>query len=240
MFGDMMGMMGKLKETQEKVKATKERLNSVFIEESSPEELLKVTITANRNIKSIEVDDALLADKEKLEDYLVITLNKAIEKAKNASIIIYIFDLFNESLGSIKNQINSKILKNKNVILIGNKSDLKINTSIINFFKKNDIRIISAKKPKDIRSLIDTVDLNINKHIIRGESSISINQRHYDSLSKVKNAMENVKKNLKGKCNTDLIALDIKYSLSYLGEITGEITNDDILSNIFSKFCIGK
>ena len=154
--------------------------------------------------------------------------------------VLLLFSKFNESLDSIKNQINSKILKNKNVILIGNKSDLKINTSIINFFKKNDIRIISAKKPKDIRSLIDTVDLNINKHIIRGESSISINQRHYDSLSKVKNAMENVKKNLKEKFNTDLIALDIKYSLSYLGEITGEITNDDILSNIFSKFCIGK
>ncbi|NNF18597.1 MAG: YbaB/EbfC family nucleoid-associated protein [Flavobacteriaceae bacterium] len=85
MFGDMMGMMGKLKETQEKVKATKERLNSVYIEESSPEDLLKVTITANRNIKSIEVDDALLADKEKLEDYLVITLNKAIEKATNVN-----------------------------------------------------------------------------------------------------------------------------------------------------------
>ena len=85
MVGDMMGMMGKLKETQEKVKATKERLNSVYIEESSPEDLLKVTITANRNIKSIEVDDALLADKEKLEDYLVITLNKAIEKATNVN-----------------------------------------------------------------------------------------------------------------------------------------------------------
>ena len=88
--------------------------------------------------------------------------------------------------------------------------------------------------------MINTIDLNINKNIIRSESSISINQRHYDSLSKVKKAMENVKKNLKGKLNTDLIALDIKYSLSYLGEITGEITNDDVLSNIFSKFCIGK
>ena len=88
--------------------------------------------------------------------------------------------------------------------------------------------------------MINTINLNINQNIIRGESSISINQRHYDSLSKVKKAMENVKKNLKGKSNTDLIALDIKYSLSYLGEITGEITNDDVLSNIFSKFCIGK
>ena len=76
-----MGMMGKLKETQEKVKATKERLHSVTLEESSQQGLLKVTITANRTLKSIEIDDALLADKEQLEDLLVLTLNRAIEKA---------------------------------------------------------------------------------------------------------------------------------------------------------------
>lgn len=81
MFGDLMGMMGKLKETQEKVKATKERLNSVSIKESSSDGLLSVTITANRTIKEIAVDDQLLEDKEQLEDYLVLTLNKAIEKA---------------------------------------------------------------------------------------------------------------------------------------------------------------
>ncbi len=81
MFGDMMGMLGKLKETQEKVKATKERLNTVIVEEQSPDNLLKVSITANRTIKSIELDDSLLNDKEQLEDYLILTLNKAIEKA---------------------------------------------------------------------------------------------------------------------------------------------------------------
>ena len=81
MFGDLMGMMGKLKETQEKVKATKERLHSVMIDEKSTDGLLSVTITANREIKTIEIDDSLLADKEQLEDYLVLTLNKAIEKA---------------------------------------------------------------------------------------------------------------------------------------------------------------
>lgn len=81
MFGDMMGMLGKLKETQEKVKATKERLNTVIVEEQSPDNLLKVSITANRTIKSIELDDSLLSDKEQLEDYLIPTLNKAIEKA---------------------------------------------------------------------------------------------------------------------------------------------------------------
>ena len=81
MFGDLMGMMGKLKETQEKVKATKERLNTVMVDEKSSDGMVNVTLTANREIKSIAIDDSLLQDKEQLEDYLVLTLNKAIEKA---------------------------------------------------------------------------------------------------------------------------------------------------------------
>jgi hypothetical protein len=83
MFGDMMGMMNKLKETQNKVEATKLRLNTVLIDESSSDQKLKVTITANRTIKSITIDDELLNDKEMLEDYLILTLNKAIERATN-------------------------------------------------------------------------------------------------------------------------------------------------------------
>lgn len=83
MFGDFMGMMGKLKETQAKVEATKERLNSVYIDETSSDGLLKVTLSGNRVIKSIEIDEQLLEDKEQLEDYLILTLNKAIEKASN-------------------------------------------------------------------------------------------------------------------------------------------------------------
>lgn len=76
-----MGMMGKIKETQKKVEATKERLHTVMIDETSSDGLLKVTLTANREIKSISIGDSLLEDKEQLEDYLVLTLNKAIEKA---------------------------------------------------------------------------------------------------------------------------------------------------------------
>lgn len=81
MFGDLMGMMGKLKETQQKIEETKNRLNTVFLDEQSNDGLLKVTITANRIIKSIEIDPALLADKDQLEDYLLMVINKAIEKA---------------------------------------------------------------------------------------------------------------------------------------------------------------
>lgn len=83
MFGDLMGMMGKLKETQEKVKATKERLNSVILDEQSSDGKLKVSITANRRIKSIQIEEDLLQDREQLEDYLILTVNKAIEKATN-------------------------------------------------------------------------------------------------------------------------------------------------------------
>ena len=81
MFGDIMGMMGKLKETQQKIEETKKRLDSVLIDEQSSDGLLKVTLTANRTVKSIEIDDSLLEDKEQLEDYLVLVMNKAIEKA---------------------------------------------------------------------------------------------------------------------------------------------------------------
>jgi DNA-binding YbaB/EbfC family protein len=80
-FMDLMGMMGKLRETQQKIEDTKKRLNSVLIDEQSTDGTLKVTLTANRTIKSISIDDSLLEDKEQLEDYLILVLNKAIEKA---------------------------------------------------------------------------------------------------------------------------------------------------------------
>lgn len=83
MFGDMMNMMGKLKETQQKIEATKLRLDTILIDEKSNDGLLQVTLTANRKIKAIAIDESLLEDKEQLEDYLILVLNKAIEKATN-------------------------------------------------------------------------------------------------------------------------------------------------------------
>lgn len=77
----MMGMMSKLKEAKKKVEETKKRLDTVLVDEASNDNKLKITLTANRTIKSIDIDDALLEDKEQLEDYLVLTLNKAIERA---------------------------------------------------------------------------------------------------------------------------------------------------------------
>lgn len=85
MFGDLMGMMGKLKETQEKVEATKKRLDTVLIDEKSSDSLLQVTVTANSVIKSITIDDALLEDKEQLEDYLLLVVNNALTQARKVN-----------------------------------------------------------------------------------------------------------------------------------------------------------
>jgi DNA-binding YbaB/EbfC family protein len=82
---DLMGMMGKLKETQQKMEETKKRLDSVLVDEQSTDGLLKITITANRTVKSITIDDTLLEDKEQLEDYMVLVMNKAIEKASKVN-----------------------------------------------------------------------------------------------------------------------------------------------------------
>lgn len=82
MFGDLSGMMNKLQEAQKKIEETKKRLDTVLIDEETPGKI-KVTVTANREIKSIQVDESLLQDSEELEDYLVLTLNKAIQRAND-------------------------------------------------------------------------------------------------------------------------------------------------------------
>ena len=81
MFGDISGMMGKLKDAQQKVEATKKRLNTVLIDENTANGDLKITFTANREIKAITINERLLQDKEELEDYLILTINKALKRA---------------------------------------------------------------------------------------------------------------------------------------------------------------
>jgi hypothetical protein len=82
MFGDIMGMMGKIKETQQKVEDTKKRMDTVLIDESSTDDLLKITVTASRQVKSIQINQELLNDTDQLEDYLILALNKALKKAE--------------------------------------------------------------------------------------------------------------------------------------------------------------
>ncbi|MFD0761979.1 YbaB/EbfC family nucleoid-associated protein [Lutibacter aestuarii] len=84
MFGDFSSMMGKLKEAQEKIEATKARLNTIFVDGEAGNGKVKVSVTANRLVKSISIAEEL-TDKEEIEDYLVLALNKALDKANTIS-----------------------------------------------------------------------------------------------------------------------------------------------------------
>ena len=83
MFGDLQGMMAKLKEAQIKIEETKKRLDTVLVNSQSGNGAVKLTMTANREMKTIEIADEILEDKEVLEDYLILAFNEALKKAKS-------------------------------------------------------------------------------------------------------------------------------------------------------------
>ena len=200
-------------------------------------DIIEDTITIGGNLVRFIDTAGLRKTSDKIEK---IGINKALKKSKEASIILYIIDLNDTNLDSVESELKTKYLNNKNVIIVGNKSDLKVDNKLINYFSSKNHFTMSGINEKDIHKLNDLISDFISKNLIREDSSIMINERHYSCLNKVKESIENVKKNIANKSNTDLLAMDIKYALNHLGEITGEITNDEILGNIFSKFCIGK
>ena len=200
-------------------------------------DIIEDTITIEGNLVMFIDTAGLRKTSDKIEK---IGINKALKKSKEASIILYIIDLNDTNLDSVESELKTKYLNNKNVIIVGNKSDLKLDDEVVNYFSSKNHFTMSGINEKDIHKLNDLISDFISKNLIREDSSIMINERHYSCLNKVKESIENVKKNIANKSNTDLLAMDIKYALNHLGEITGEITNDEILGNIFSKFCIGK
>ena len=200
-------------------------------------DIIEDTITIGNNLVRFIDTAGLRKTEDKIES---IGIEKAYNKAKESSIILYLIDLKNTSLIDIKRETSREILKDKNLIIIGNKSDLYIKMECKEYFKKNKYLMISSLDDNDINKLKEVLNHYIKSNIIDDTSDIMINERHYNSLLKVRESIKNVKVNIENKSNTDLLALDIKYALDNLGQITGEVTNDEILGNIFSKFCIGK
>ena len=195
------------------------------------------TVTIGNNIVRFIDTAGLRKTSDKIEN---IGIKKALDKVRGSEIILYIIDLFENNIESIKKEIKKDYFKAKHLIVIGNKNDLKIDNKITDFFNKNKFLMISSINENDVIDLKEKLNDFISKNIIKDNSSIMINERHYNSLIKVKESINNIKNHLKNKSNTALLALDIRYALDNLGQITGEVTNDEILGNIFSKFCIGK
>mgnify|MGYP001200442950 FL=1 len=200
-------------------------------------DIIEDTIKIGNNLVRFIDTAGIRKTKDKIEN---IGIDKALNKIKESSIILYLIDLNNSSISDIKKEISQEFLKENNLMIIGNKIDLETKEECEEYFKKNKFMMISSLNENNINDLKERINDYIKSNIIDDTSDIMINERHYNSLLKVRESIKNVKINLENKTNTDLLALDVKYALDSLGQITGEVTNDEILGNIFSKFCIGK
>ncbi len=167
------------------------------------------------------------------------------EKVANAEIILLLVDATeHEEINTQAIKELQKHLKNtdKKLLLLINKTDKKElqTTTILQYLKKEAIISISAKEGKNIEKVFEKLN---EFHLGMQENSYDIivsNARHYELLKKAEESIERVLEGLKNEIPTDFISQDIRESLHHLGSITGEISCDDILGSIFSKFCIGK
>lgn len=167
-------------------------------------------------------------------------IEKTKEKINNARILIYLFDSNDTTFNEINSDLESFKREDLSVLLVRNKVDLKnTNQNLINQLEKFEIIEISANNTDSVSSLKKRLVNEINILNPYTDTVIS-NSRHYEALMKALKAIEEVNMGLKSDISGDLLSVDIRKSIEHLAEITGEITNDDVLGNIFANFCIGK
>ncbi|CAM3918943.1 tRNA uridine-5-carboxymethylaminomethyl(34) synthesis GTPase MnmE [Flavobacterium cucumis] len=175
-----------------------------------------------------------------------IGIQKTFEKIEQAQVVLFLVDsteLTMESLEGLKVEVEK--IKNKYpqkaLLTIFNKKD-KLEESLLRNLEsqiENSI-FISAKQKVGIDELKNELMSFVNTGALRNNETIVTNTRHYDSLLKALEEVQKVKWGLDSGLSSDLMAIDIRSALHYFGEITGEVTNDELLGNIFANFCIGK
>jgi tRNA modification GTPase len=174
-----------------------------------------------------------------------IGIKKTFEKIKQAQVVIYLLDA--HTLNHEKSKLlQLEILKiqeqfpNKKLLIIANKIDLTDIDSIKKLLPLENVHFISAKTSEGIHELTMKLTSFVQTGALSSSDTIVSNSRHYEAFSNALKALIEVKKGIENDIPTDLMAIDIRQALFHLGEVTGQITTDDLLGNIFANFCIGK
>ncbi len=167
-----------------------------------------------------------------------IGVERTMQQMEKASLIIYLFDANEISLSIISEQLSEF---NAPYLLVGNKVD-KLSSKLKIEFETAypEIIWISASENQNIEALKDILVKKVKTKEIKSGDTVVTNLRHFQHLSQTNEALNNVLEGLSQSITGDFLAQDIRFALHHLGEITGQITADDLLANIFSKFCIGK
>jgi len=167
-------------------------------------------------------------------------VKRSLEKMKQADLVLYMFDV-KEPVSELRNTRSELEANNLKFLLVANKIDDGNEIELKQKFSDpENIVFVSAKNGLHLETLKERMVDIVLQGQVQTESTIVTNARHYHALQQLHSSLIDIRKGLAEKLPGDLLALDIRRSLHYLGEITGEITNEDQLDYIFSKFCIGK
>ena len=194
------------------------------------------------------IDTAGIRDTEDVIEGLGI--RKTFEKIEQAQIVVYLFDAEKFQLSSSKFQIEIETIKNKyplkNLIIVANKVDKLSESELhkldvtLSGIQGSSHLLLSAKKGIGIKELEERLLEFVNTGALRNNETIVTNSRHYDALLKALEEIIKVQEGIDANLSGDLLAIDIRQALYYFGEITGQVSNDELLGNIFANFCIGK
>lgn len=171
----------------------------------------------------------------------LVGIEKSMEKMKSADVVLYIFDVNAITEDELKKIVSEFEKTGKKYLLAANKTDATDVKNVQEKFKavKNIIPISAKNKTgiQDIKKALFASTVNEN---LTTENIVITNARHYAALKQVQRSLVDIKAGLDNNIPGDLLALDIRHCLHFISEITGDITNEDVLDFIFSKFCIGK
>jgi tRNA modification GTPase len=168
-------------------------------------------------------------------------MERSFEKIRTANLVLYLFDPTDEPINELKQRIEDLRKEGVKVLVVANKVDKADETSLREKYASVDQTVfISAKENRHIETLKERMIDNVLSGQVQSESTIVTNARHYHALQEVSKSLNDIKQGMDNQIPGDLLSLDIRRCLHYLGEITGEVTNEDMLDYIFSKFCIGK
>jgi tRNA modification GTPase len=161
------------------------------------------------------------------------------DRMKKASLIIYLVDLVNTTEETIREELAEVEALNIPIIKVGNKMD-RADKALMEKLAQEGFVFISAAEKQNIQLLKDTIVSTFHINTVKQGDVLVTNLRHFQNLTQTYDALQRVLEGLASHLTGDFLAMDIRQALHYLGEITGTITTDDLLENIFSKFCIGK
>ena len=203
------------------------------------------TIEESLNIQGIQfriIDTAGI--REASDAIEAIGVQKTLEKVRQSAVLIYLFDVIKTQPAELEADLAQLIHDETQLLVVANKMDLNPYTEYKHYanpyFTAEQWIPISAANEMNIEYLKERLYQTVVGQDAGMDGAVVSNARHYEALLRAQTSLEAVIQGLDNAVTTDFVAMDIRHALAYLGEITGEISTEDLLDNIFSRFCIGK